>query len=83
VKIGGVDRKLRIEALRSPGDSPEYSMRGYIEGSVVLRQSDIKDGKYEHPPQTMSVWIDYNVLWTSRDSADAAIEQTFQLLRLG
>ena len=74
---------MRIEAVRRPGHTPEYSTRGYIEESVVLQQSDIKDGKYERPPQTMSVWVDYSVPWTSRDSADAAIEQALQLLRLG
>jgi len=29
----------------------------------------------------MSVWLDYNVLWISRGTVDAAIAQAFQLLR--
>jgi len=82
-KIGGVDRQLRIEALRRPGHSPEYSTRGYIEETVVLQQSDIMDGKYAHKPQTMTVWVDYHLPWTARDSADAAIEQALSLLELG
>ena len=83
-EIGGVDRQLRIEALRRPGHSPhEYSTRGYIEETVVVQQSDVKDGKYEHKPQSMSVWVDYNLPWTARDSADDAIEQALSLLRLG
>jgi hypothetical protein len=82
-KIGGFDRQLRIEALRRPGHPREYSTRGYILESVILQQSDIKDGKYEHKPQMMDVWVEYNVPWTDRDSADAAIAQALSLLNLG
>jgi len=82
-EIAGVDRQLRIEALRRPGHSPEYSTRGYIEESFVLQQSDIAGGKYAHKPQRTRVWVEYDLPWTARDSADEAIEQALSLMQLG
>jgi hypothetical protein len=76
--IGGVNRQLRIEALRTPGrkGGDEFSTRGYIQESVVLQTSDIPAPE----PETMSVWVDYPLPWTARDSADGAIEQALQLM---
>jgi hypothetical protein len=74
--IGGAERQLRIEALRSSGPESRFSTRGYIEESIDLHQSDIPAPR----PQPMSVWVEYPLPWTDRDSAVGAIEQALQLM---
>jgi hypothetical protein len=73
-KIGGVDRRFRIEALHAPESVIPYTTRCYIR--VDLHAAG-ELGKKE----TISVWAQYDLPKTGSESADTAIEHALGYLR--
>jgi hypothetical protein len=74
-KIGGVDRRFRIEALHAPESVIPYSARCYIR--VDLDTAGAPGGK----PERVSVWAQYDLPRSGSESADMAIEHALGFLR--
>jgi hypothetical protein len=83
VNLGGANRTVRIEALdRFYSTQPSYSTRAYIQESVTVQPTyPQSNGRFERKPESMRVWVPYDLPWTDRDSADGAIEQALGFLR--
>ena len=72
VSINGEPERIRIDALKA-GDS--YSTTTYIEESVVVQPAS--GGSHKVVRQ----WVDYDLPWTVRESADAALVQALAFLQ--
>ncbi|HEY7298989.1 MAG TPA: hypothetical protein VH684_13865 [Xanthobacteraceae bacterium] len=75
-KIGGVDRRFRIEALHAPESVIPYSARCYVRINLDTTV-EAEAGKNE----TVSVWAHYHLPGTAGESADEAIERALGYLR--
>jgi hypothetical protein len=78
---GGTDRTFKIEALFSPKDGT-YSTAAYIQEHVTLQPSYPSVGNtLTGTPASYGIWTVFsNLGWTSRATAEAAIEQALGFL---
>ncbi len=80
VRIADHPWRIRIEALYGPGRRPPFSTRAYIEQPIPAG-TDYPHPKGSEPAKAdPSVWVSYNLPWTAKDTADAAIEQALGFL---
>ena len=81
VTIQGQDEQIRINALRE-GETGKFSTRAYIERNLTLQPTFPQtSGSFDSDPEGFRVWVDYDLPWTNRDSADAALGQALGFLR--
>lgn len=74
---GGRTQSFRVEAVR--GASGTYFTLVYQMLEAILQPAEIAAGK-QLPPQHESIWVRFDAPWTSRASADEAIEQLISLM---
>ena len=82
-EVNGEQRQIRIEAFHGPNSTTKYSTNAYIKEDVLLQPDVTENGKLVSKQVRASIWVPYNLPWTNRDSADAAIEQALQFLGNG
>jgi len=85
VEIGGESHRIRIDALRasdSTDSSVRYSTTAYIEEDITVQPTYPQTGeKYDRKPESVQVWIGYDLPWTARSSADDALAQALGFLK--
>ena len=77
----GEDRRFKIEALFDPQNG-NYSTKAYLQEDVTLQPSfPVTNGVFDRKPTTFTVWVSFtNIGWTSRATAEEAIEQALGFL---
>ena len=71
VTIQGQEEQIRIDALRQ-GKTGNYSTKAYIERNLTLQPTYPKTNElFESAPGDFRVWVNYDLPWTNRNSADA------------
>lgn len=81
VNIQGQDTQIKIDALKD-GRSGKFSTKAYIEEHVTLQPTYPQTrGSYDREAEDFRVWVSYNLPWTDRDTADAALDQALGFLR--
>jgi hypothetical protein len=81
VKISGEPQTIRIEALQSPSQE-KYCTRAYIQYYATVQPTYPQTGdKFDSEPKDISVFVDYDLPWTDRETADEAINQALGFLR--
>ena len=81
VNIGGQSEQIRIDALRN-GETEVYSTNAYIWRHVTLQPTYPQtEGTFDKEQEKTRVWADFDLPWTNRDSADAALGQALGFLR--
>jgi len=79
VGIGGENKTIRIEALRSR--SGHYSTSAYVEESVRVQPAYSLPGEESAAPaRDVTIWVVFNLPWTDRDTADDALQQALGFL---
>lgn len=73
VKIGGEDRRIRIEAHHH--EQGYYVARGYIQTEIFVNR------QYVGPAESTFVWEDWDLPWTKRDTADEVLVQALGFVR--
>ncbi len=81
VHIASENRQVRIEALYGPESGTRYSTRSYIKEDVTVQPTYPSSSEgFSRKPESVSVWVSYDLPWTSRDSADDALAQALGFL---
>ncbi len=81
VSIGGETQQIRIEALYGPNSTTRYSTRAYIKEDVTVQPTYPQDSEgFGKKPESVSMWVDYDLPWTARNSADDALAQALGFL---
>jgi hypothetical protein len=75
VKINGQAERVRIDALDQSGT---FTTKAYIEIAFMLQRAYPKDS--DGMPEEVRLWVDYDLPWVSRNSADAALAQALSFL---
>jgi hypothetical protein len=78
-KINGENRQIRIDALHGPDSTTRYSTASYMKEDITVQPQT--NGDFDRKPESVQVWIAYNLPWTARDSADDALAQALSFLR--
>jgi hypothetical protein len=77
VTLGGEARRVRIDALRD--HAGKYSTHSYIKDEIkahlTYRREHDEDGQ-----KSVGLWLDYDLPWTDRSSADEALSQALHFL---
>jgi hypothetical protein len=83
LKGSSEQRRIRIDALHTPGPTTTpYSTKAYIEEDVTVQPTYPQTvGNFDQAPRSVSIWIDYELPWTSRSTADDAIAQALGFLK--
>ena len=76
VTVAGEARRIRIDALRD--HAAKYSTRSYIREDIKAQLTYQRE--HGGDQESVSVWIDYDLPWTSRISADEALSQALHFL---
>ncbi len=76
VTIAGEARRIRIDALRDYAG--KYSTHSYIKEDINVQRTYRRGHEYDQ--KSVSVWIDYDLPWTGRLSADEALSQALHFL---
>ena len=80
VTIQGQGTRIRIDSLRD-GETGNYSTRAYIAMHLTLQPTYPQtSGSFDSNPRDFRIWVDYDLPWTHRDSADAALGQALGFL---
>lgn len=79
--IGGAPRRVRIDALEDLLNAGQFSTKAYIEEDLQIQPTFPVSG--QTGPQSYRVWVALDHPWTSRQSADAALEQALAFLSDG
>ena len=81
VRIAGEDKTIRIEAIkRLPNNI--YDTRAYILETCCVNPSTPLAGiKLDEGPYNNKIWMEFDLLYTNRKTADEAIEQALSFLR--
>ena len=75
VIIGEEPGTIRIDALHDL-KTGRYSTRAYREEHVTLQPTYPQSGeKFVRHPEEMRIWVDFDLPWTDRDTAEGAIRQ--------
>jgi len=79
--VGGEDRQIRIEVLKSLIDG-HYHTHAYMKEDITVQPSyPWEDGSFTRKPTSMSVWIAWHDFpWTHTNSADSALTQALGFL---
>ncbi|MGC9216455.1 hypothetical protein [Acidithiobacillus sp.] len=81
VEISGEPQTIRIEALRSLPQG-KYSTRAYIQDYATVQQTYPKTGdKFDSKPKEIRIFVDYDLPWTDRETADEALNQALCFLK--
>lgn len=81
VTIGSGSERIRIDALKD-GTTGKFSTKAYREEHLTVHPTYPQTvGSFDHAPQDYRIWVDYDLPWTDRDSADAALNQAFVFLK--
>ncbi|MFT8246765.1 hypothetical protein [Roseomonas sp. BN140053] len=81
VNIGGQARQIRIEALHGPSSTARYSTRAYIKEYLTVQPTYPQNSEgFVKKPESVSMWIAYDLPWTARSSADEALAQALGFL---
>ena len=81
VEIQGESAQIKVDALKN-GRTGKYSTASYIKEHVTLQPTYPQTGgAYERQPENFRVWVSYDLPWTHRDTADAALEQALGFLK--
>lgn len=81
VQIAGEPQTIRIEVLQSL-PQVKYCTRAFIQEHVTIQHTYPQTGeKFDREPEDVRIWIDYDLPWTNRESADAALIQALGFLR--
>jgi hypothetical protein len=82
VKIGDEDQQVRIDALYGPDSTTVYSTHAYIKEDIMIQPTYPQtEGEFDRDPESVRVWIDYDLPWTAAGSADEALAQALEFLR--
>jgi hypothetical protein len=77
---GGVDRLFKIDALFDPSTG-KYSTSAYIREYFKLQSTISAEGEsLSNTSKDYAIWVHFDLPWTDRHSADAAIEQALGFL---
>ena len=80
VTIGGESETIKIDALKD-GNTGKYCTRAYREEHITVQPIYPQSGgSFDRESQDYRVWVDYDLPWTDRDSADAALNQALGFL---
>jgi len=80
VTIQGESCSIRIDALFNL-DGSKYSTRAYILEDVTAQPTYPQTNNvFSRKPESMRVWIKYDLPWTDRASADDALAQALGFL---
>ena len=80
VTIQQQDERIRIDALLDT-KTGDYSTASYIETDVTLQPTYPQThGSFDRNPEDFRIWVRYELPWTNRDSADAALNQALGFL---
>ena len=76
------EETYRIEVLKSYSNpSVPFSTRAWIEEDVTVQPTYPQGPKgFERQPESREVWVDYDLPWTARDTADGALAQALGFL---
>ena len=81
VTIQGQSQRIRIDALRDE-TTGRCCTKAYIEEHLSLQPTYPQtNGKFGRSPTGFRLWVDYDLPWTNRDSADEALGQALSFLR--
>lgn len=81
ITIAGESERIRIDPLKE-GGTGKYSTKAYCEEHITAQPTYSQSGgSFDRAPQDYRVWVDYDLPWTDRDSADAALNQALGFLK--
>ncbi|MEE9250824.1 MAG: hypothetical protein V3U93_06825 [Alphaproteobacteria bacterium] len=81
VKLRDGDTRIKIDALKDER-AGKFSTKEYREELVTLQPTCPQTGgSYDRQPEDFRIWVDYDLPWTNRDTADAALEQALGFLK--
>lgn len=81
VNIKGENETIKIEAHHDLADG-SYKTRAFIQENLTLQPTYPQvGGKFGNKPDDFRVYVDYDLPWTHRDSADEALQQALGFLR--
>ncbi len=75
VQIREVDRTFRIDALHNP------TTNRYRTRASVLEQITVQPIYPQRKTELVRAWIEYNIPWTNKESADDALVQALGFLK--
>ncbi len=80
VRIKGEDERVKIDALKD--EMGKYSTKSYIEEHVTLQPTYPQThGTFDKAPRDYRIWLDYDLPWTHRNTADDALNQALWFLK--
>jgi len=72
---------IRIDAVRDE-KTGKYCSHAYTEESLTVQPTYPQTGSsFIRKPENFTIWVDYDLPWTDRDSADGALDQALDFLR--
>ena len=81
VTTRGQSERIRIDALRDERTGT-YCTKAYIGEHVSLPPTYPQtNGTFDRSRTSFRVWVDYELPWTDRESADQALGQALSFLR--
>ena len=80
VRISDTLESIRIEAIRDLR-SGQYSTRAYIQVDYTIQPTyPFAAGRLESDPNSVQLWVDYELAWIDGDSADDVLNQALAFL---
>ncbi|MGB5874480.1 MAG: hypothetical protein WBH56_12225 [Bacteroidota bacterium] len=81
VNIKGESETIRIDAMKNE-KTGKYCTRAYRDEQLTVQPTYPKtEGKYDRNPEDCRIWVDYDLPWTDRNTANEALRQAIDLLR--
>lgn len=77
--IAGTNEHIRIEALFNPHNK-QYSTRAFVQKHVTITPTYTSTENPDQKPEELSMWVDYELPWVLRDSAEGALTQALGFL---
>jgi hypothetical protein len=78
LKSTGTAEEIRIDALSGTNPNVPYNTHAYIKKEITVQP---KYPETSANPESIRVWVDYDLPWTNRNSADDALAQALGFLR--
>jgi len=80
VDLNDASESIRIEAIRD-ARTGRYSTRAYIQEMFTLQPTYPQSGgAFDSKPREVELWADYDLPWTSGDSADQVLQEALSFL---
>jgi hypothetical protein len=80
VEIAGTPETIRIEAHKR-GNAQGYCTRSFIQRDITVQPTyPQENGCFSRKPESITVWVTYDLPWTDRETADAALAQALSFL---